>query len=71
MPAAMTIDRDGKAILVGDEHEMVVLLLETDHPLAEVDRLIELARLLGERSSPDPWPAPSGKPATSKMYFSG
>src|SRR5262249_46663590 len=43
-------DRPGwKALPVRNENEVAVLFLETHHALAEVNRLLELARLLGER----------------------
>ena len=59
-----------KAVLLGDEHEVPVLLLQPDHALAEMDRLVELRRLLRERFTRS-LASTFGKPATSKMYFSG
>ena len=48
MPAAITIERVGKLVAVGDEDEVAVAFVEPDDLVAEVDGLPELPLLFDE-----------------------
>ena len=71
MPAAMTTALRREAVGLRDEHEVAVLFLEPDDALAQVRRRVLNCAACSASARTRSFASTFGKPATSKMYFSG